>query len=219
MAKNNKKDDQQPQKSMREKSTLDYYKLDVKAVDDLVNADVSNSPKVSKEEIAKYSGRSAKRFRIPSWLKICFVKFWFSAAICFFFIWGLGGYLQNLLDQLFVVGIAMGLVTDILVNNALRFMAVTKGENDKWMLFAKKSYLSFLLNILYGFVITFLVYTIYNAVNLAAMQLTGDRDHLFVSVEPILFGLFCLGVDLMFIGMKKLFFRILEDAKKTAQGK
>ena len=81
MAKNNKKDDQQPQKSMREKSTLDYYKLDVKAVDDLVNADVSNSPKVSKEEIAKYSGRSAKRFRIPSWLKICFIKFWFSAAI------------------------------------------------------------------------------------------------------------------------------------------
>ena len=113
----------------------------------------------------------------------------------------------------------MGLITDILVNNALRFMAVKKGENDGWMLFAKKSYLSFLLNITYGFVITFLVYTIYNAVNLAAMQLTGDRDHLFVSVEPILFGLFCLGVDLMFIGMKKLFFRILEDAKKTAQGK
>lgn len=217
MAEKNKNNaSQTPPKTMREKSTLDYYKLETKAVEDLVNADVSNSPKVSKEEIAKYSGRSAKRLRISPWFKICFVKFWFAAAICYFFIWGLGGYLSNWLDQLFVVGVAMGLVTDILVNNVIRFMAATEGGNDGWMLFAKKSYLSFLLNLLYGFVITFFVYTIYNVVNLAAMQVTGNRETLFLPVEPIMFGLFCLGVDAMFLGMKKLFFRILEDARKTA---
>ena len=213
----NKKDDSR--RSMREKSTVDYYKLKTKAVDDLINADESNSPKVSREEIAKYSGRSAKRFAIPGWLKICFVKFWFSAAVCFFFVWGLGGYVNSLMDQLFVVGMALGLVTDLLVNNVIRFMAVTKEANDVWMLFAKKSYLSFLLNVLYGFVMIFFVYTIYNAVNLAAMRVTGNEDSLFLSVEPICFGLFCLGIDLMFLGMKKTFRRILEDAKKAAGGR
>ena len=197
------------------KSAADYYKLKRKAVEDLVSADVTNSPKVSAEEIAKYSGRSAKKFQIPAWLKILFVKFWFHAAVCFFFVWGLGGYLGSLLDQLFVIGIAIGLVTDLLINNVLRFMAVTEGANDGWMLFPKKKYLSFLLNVLYGFVIMFFVYTLYNAVNLAAMAITGKQDVLFLTVEPIVFGLFCLGIDLMFLGMKKLFFRILEDAKQT----
>ena len=201
---------------MREKSTVDYYKLKTKAVDDLVNADASNSPKVSREEIAKYSGRSARRFAFPRWLKLCFVKFWFYAAICFFFIWGLGGYLKNQLDLLFVVGVALGLVTDLLVNNALRFLAASKGENDAWMLFPKKNYVSFLCNVIYGFVITFFVYTIYNAVNFAAMRMTGNEESLFLTVEPILFGIFCLAVDLMFLGMKKGFRKILEDAKKAA---
>ena len=199
----------------RGKSAADYYKLKKKAVEDLVSADVTNSPKVSAEEIAKYSGRSARSFKIPAWLKILFVKFWFYAAVCFFFVWGLGGYLGSLLDQLFVIGIAIGLVTDLLVNNMLRFLAVTEGANDGWMLFPKKKYLSFLLNVLYGFVITFFVYTLYNAANLAAMAITGNQDSLFLTVEPIIFGLFCLGIDLMFLGMKKLFFRILEDAKQT----
>ena len=31
-----------------------YYRLNTKAVDDLVNADVSNSPEVSREELNKY---------------------------------------------------------------------------------------------------------------------------------------------------------------------
>jgi len=208
-----------PGRSMREKSTVDYYKLKTKAVDDLVNADVSNSPKVSREEIARISGRSAKRFALPDWFKICVVKFWFAAAVCFFFVWGLGGYVRQLLDLLFVIGLALGLVTDLLVNNVIRFMEQTKGEYNGWMLFAKKSYLSFLLNVLYGFVIIFFTYTLYNAVNLAAMQLSGNRDTLFLTVEPIVFGLFCLGIDLMFLGMKKLFLRVLEDAKKSAQGR
>ena len=204
------------QDEKKSKSTADYYKLKKKAVEDLVSADVSNSPKVSKEEIAKYSGRPVKRFAIPEWVKILLVKFWFYAAVCFFFVWGLGGYIGSLLDQLFVIGIAIGLVTDLLVNHSLRFMAVTEGSNDKWMLFPKKSYASFLFNILYGFVITFFVYTLYNMVNYACMQLTGNKDTLFLTVEPIIFGLFCLGVDMMFLGMKKLFLRILDDAKKTA---
>ena len=35
----------------------DYYDLKTKAVDDLVNADESNSPEVSEEELERYGAR------------------------------------------------------------------------------------------------------------------------------------------------------------------
>ncbi len=63
------------------------YKLHTKAVDDLAEADESNSPEVSEEELRKY--RSGPKLKIPEYGKLLFVKFWFAAATCFFFIWGL----------------------------------------------------------------------------------------------------------------------------------
>ena len=212
-----RKDEARAQDEKRDPS--EYYLLKKKAVEDLVSADESNSPKVSREEIAKYTRKPFGISLVPGWGKVLFVKFWFQAAVCFFFVWGLGGYIGSLLDQLFVIGLAMGLVTDLLVNNALRFMAVQAGDNDRWMLFPKKGYMSFLLNILYGFVMIFFVYTIYNMVNLAWMYLSGEQNTLLLSVEPILFGLFGMGVDMMFVSMKNIFLRILADAKHSAGSK
>ena len=63
-----------------------YYELKHKAIDDLVNADSSNSPEVSEEELEKYS--SHKKLHLPSWFTVVFIKFWFSASICYFFFMG-----------------------------------------------------------------------------------------------------------------------------------
>ena len=85
-----------------------YYKLKTQAIKDLVEADESNSPEVSKEELDKY--RSGPKFKVADWVKLLFIKFWFAGAVCFFFIWGLSGYMAAYLDTLFVTGIAMGIV-------------------------------------------------------------------------------------------------------------
>ena len=61
----------------------DYYKLKTKAINDLVEADESNSPPVSEKELRKY--RSGFKFHIPDIVKIMFIKWWFPAAGCFFF--------------------------------------------------------------------------------------------------------------------------------------
>ena len=63
-----------------------YYDLKTEAIDKLVNA--KDAPQVSDKEIEKYTRRH--KLRIPSWFKIVFIKFWFSGAICYFFLWGLG---------------------------------------------------------------------------------------------------------------------------------
>ena len=125
-----------------------YYDLKTKAVDDLVNADESNSPQVTDEELERYGGR--KKRGLPNWLKVCFIKFWFPASVCYFFFWGLSGYVADMLDLMFVTAVVLGMVTDLLTNNVLRFFAQTEGENDRWMMFPKKRFITFFLNIFYS---------------------------------------------------------------------
>ena len=194
----------------------EYYRLKTQAVDDLVNASEENSPPVSEAELRAY--RSGPRMKVADWVKMLFIKFWFAGAVCFFFIWGLGGFLTNEPDLLAVTGMALGVVTDLMTNPALRFFEKTKGENARWMMVTRKTYSGLFLNILYGYVVLFLVYTLYNVINLAAVRITGVADRVVLGVEPVFFGLFCLGFDLLLIQVKHAIVRIVRDAaKKPAQ--
>lgn len=190
------------------KAAEDYYKLHSQAVKDLATANEENSPEVSEEELRKY--RSGGKFRLSETVKALLVKYWFNGSVCFFFFLGLGNYLRDLLDQLFVLGFAMGVITDILVNNVLRFIAKPEGGNDKWMMIPQKKLSSFFLNIGYAFVVLFFVYMFYNLVNTILQKLGGS----ILTVEPLLFALIYLGIDLLFIGMKKMMKNIISDAKK-----
>ena len=196
------------------KSAAEYYKLNLKAVDDLVSADASNSPRVSEAELRKY--RSGPRLRMADWLKAVLLKVWFAGSVCFFFLWGLGTYIGNQLDQLFVLGLALGAVTDLLTNNVYRFYAKTPGANDRWMMFPKKGFASLPLNILYAYLLLFCVVMTYQAVNAGIIAMTGARDTVPLGVGPILFGAFTAGWDLLFLAMKRTAGRIVADAKKKA---
>ena len=179
----------------------DYYKLKTKAVKDLIEANEDNSPPVSKEELRKYTGRKLK---LADWAKLIIIKWWFPGAVCFFFLWGLGEYMADMLDTLFVTGLALGVVTDMLTNNALRFFEKKKGEADYWIMVTKQGYVSFPLNILYAFVVLFCVFMFYTGVNTALSAITGTTDKVFLGVEPILFGLIYLGFDLLLIKLKHI---------------
>ena len=66
--------------------------------------------------------------------------------------------------------------------------------------------------------VLFLVYTLYNVINLAAVRITGVADRVVLGVEPVFFGIFCLGFDLLLIQVKHAIVRIVRDAaKKPAQ--
>lgn len=202
------KEKNKKQSNEERKAAEDYYKLHSQAVKDLATANEENSPEVSEEELRKY--RSGGKFRLSETVKALLVKYWFNGSVCFFFFLGLGNYLRDLLDQLFVLGFAMGIITDILVNNVLRFIAKPEGGNDKWMMIPQKKLSSLFLNIGYAFVVLFFVYMFYNLLNTILQKLGGS----ILSVEPLLFGLIYLGFDLLFIGMKKMLKNIISDAKK-----
>ena len=193
-----------------------YYDLKTDAVDRLVNANEQNSPEVSDKEIEKISGR--KRFSIPNIIKVLLIKWWFSGAICFFFYFGLGTYLKDTLDQMFVLGAAMGILTDLLTNHMLTFIEKTERQNDCYKMVTVRKFWSLFLNIPYAFVILACVVYLYNLINVLVINVKGIEDTVALPVEPVLFGLFWLGFDLLFIGMKRLLTSIFRDAAKTARG-
>lgn len=196
-----------------DKSTADHYKLNTKAVDRLVNADKIKIPDDKKLKDPAKEYRSDFLDKIPSYVKSLFIKFWFNGAVCYFIFWGLGLYLTDMLDMIFIMAIVLGMITDILVNNALRFIETIPGENSKWMMFPKKKFWTFFANIIYAFLILFCVIYFYEMINISLNYIIGTESVVYLGVEPLLFGVFYVLFDLLFIGIKRLTLTIINDAK------
>lgn len=192
---------------------INPYELKTDAVERLVNAENKEYPKLSLGVDPGRQYRSGFLDRIPSWVKALFIKFWFNGAVCFFIFWGLGIIIPNMENMIIVLAISMGMVTDLLVNNIFRFFASPEGSNDKWMMFPKKKYSSFFLNMVYSFGLLLAVIWIYNVINLVANAVMGTELVIYLGVEPILFGIFYMAFDLLFILIKNTTIKIIADAK------
>ena len=190
------------------------YELKSEAVDRLLKAEKGEVPEFSQEELKKY--RSKGGLKLPETLKVVLLKAWFAGAVCYFILWGLGTYIYSIIDMLFILGIVLGLATDLLTNNVIRFVEKTPGENDKWLLFPKKGMVSFFLNMVYAIVLVALVYGLYGVINSVLAVLLGLTDTVALGVEPILFGVFTMGFDMLFIGCRNLMKNIIADAKMSA---
>ncbi len=132
--------------------------------------------------------------RVPTWIKAIFVKFWFSGAVCYFIMMGImpnSGYL----DQAVLTGAVMGMVVDILVNPLFRFMESDRKEYNAYMMFPFpfKSFWTFFANIFYYIIIGYLIAVSYTYLVMAKV-ISG--------VEPLLFGVITVAIDMVFIGIK-----------------
>lgn len=182
------------------------YKLNVKAVEDLVTANKENSPAVSKSELRKYHAAQKKRW--PSWLKAMLLKIWFAGVLCYFLIWGLSTISINQIDHMLILGIALGMCTNLITNNILRFIASPADENDRWMMFPSRKIWFIPLDILYALFLIYCVIMTYGMIN----NLAGGENAA-LGVEPVLFGVFTMAWDMLFLFMKQMFKRIWKDAK------
>ncbi len=210
MAKKNKNSTPTPTENNETKP----YDLKTDAVDRLVNAEKKSYPKLTIENDPRRKYKNGLLDRIPSWIKALFIKFWFNGAVCFFIFWGLGIAIPNMENMILILAAVLGMVTDVLVNNIFRYFASPEGSNDKWMMFPKKRYVNFFLNIIYAFGVLLTVIWLYNVINVAINAITGTPEPItYLGVEPILFGLFYMAVDLIFIFMKNTVRKIIADAK------
>lgn len=199
---------------MSKKSNNKNYELKSDAVERLLKAEAGEVPEFSEEELKKY--RSKGGIKIPNTVKVLFLKAWFAGAVCYFILWGLGMYIYSLIDMLFVMGIVLGMATDLLTNNVIRFIETTPGENDKWLMFPKKGMVSFFLNLVYALVLVICVFMLYSGINMILVRIIGNPDTVPLGVEPVLYGVFCMGFDTLFVGCKNLLKQIVSDARKNA---
>jgi len=188
--------------SNKNKQTVvqEEYTLKKDAVERLASANKKTGRKYSEEEINKYQ----KPFlpNVPRWVKAAFVKWWFAGAICFFFFWGLGNVIGNQLDLIFVLWIAMGICTDLLTNNVLRFFQNDK-EYEPYIMLPAKKYMTFFGNIIYALPIMALVILSYQLINVAWISMAGlAADSVPFGVGPIGFGMLYTLYDFMFLAIR-----------------
>lgn len=200
---------------MKDKERVDYTEKS-KAIETLVTVSKENTPEYSPEELGKYKRQSKIKLSVKS--KALLLKLWFSGAVCYFIVWGLGMYIPSSLDLYFVVSLVMGFVVDILENNIFRFIAKEEGEYDEWMMFPRKGYISLVFNVIYAFLVVFAVYFTYAILNIVLLKITGRTDVVLFAMEPFTFGLFFLCYDLLFLKVKDLIKKIIQDAKNKAKG-
>ena len=202
---------QAPRNTDHEKDTSAYYRLKKQAVEDLVTANEENSPPVPAAELKKY--QSGPKIRMSDWVKAILIKLWIAGMICYFFIWGISTIAINPWDQLLVIGIALGLATNLMTNNIYRLIAKTPGAYDRWMMFPGKKLYFLPLDVVYAILLTACTIMTYNGINLLAAGGAEDAG-IALGVEPILFGIIVTAWDLVFLGCKQLAKRIVADAKQ-----
>lgn len=210
-----KEREQEQQKSKQEPLSAEagYYRLKTEAVEKLLNA--QNAPNVSDEEIEKYTNKHKRK--IPSWLKVIFIKFWFSGAVCYFVMWGLGLMISGL-DLMAALAIVLGLVNDLLINNSLRHFEPFSGAYDKWIMFPMKKFWTVFLNVLYAIVLLFFIVQTYTVINTILVGSVETAETIAVGVEPILFGLLFMGYDMLFLVIRNTLKKVFADAQKKVDG-
>ena len=225
-------------KQNKETTIENYYDLRTKEVDELVAALKGDSDALAEAEpvttnISEITGEEQKaapgsrkaefdpykidKFsRIPVWLKALFIKFWFAGAVCYFVNMGLAVYVTDSLDLMVIDGVLLGVLVDCIVNPIFRMMESDAKEYNNYMMFPFpfKKYWTFITNIVYYVIVFIGVSYAYYGINLLVQLI---KPNWFVAIEPLLFGLIVVIVDMAFIGIKDLIVHLVKRKKRNKE--
>ena len=208
---------------LKEGKVTEYYNLKQEAVNDLVKAlkepdtkEVPLSNKKNKEKPPFNPYKIDKLSKIPTWIKAVFVKFWIAGAICFFFFWGLGYYIESMENLILFTAIATGLIVDFLVTPAFLYFESDKKEFHKYIMVpvSSKKIWSLLINIPVAFIEVYGVVTIYAIINQVYVNSNGlSEGYVTLAVEPLLYGVFFVAIDLLLLFFKNLIVGMIENVR------
>lgn len=202
-----------------------YYDLKHESVNNLVSAlketEITEEPSRQNKNIEKppiNPYKIDKLSRIPTWIKAVFVKYWVAGAICFFFFWGLGYYVRSMENLIIIASLATGLIADFLVTPAFLYFESDKKEYHKYLIApipGRKSR-SLLINIPVAFIEVYGVVAIYSIINKIYITSNGlDEGYVYLGVEPLLYGVFFVAIDLLLLVFKNLIIGMIENVKNV----
>jgi hypothetical protein len=125
--------------------------------------------------------------------------------------------LGDQLDSVVLSGVVLGLVTDMFVNPIFRFMQTDSVTYNAYIMFPFpfKAFWTFFANIIYYVFIMFGVMYCYSGINILCNIISGTESVIHVGVEPLLFGVFCVIIDMIFIGIKDLVVMLVKKIRKN----
>lgn len=221
----------------QEEKIENYYDLKVDKVNELVAALKDDADELPNNEVSMnindctgiYDPKNVKRngkqkqfdpystdflSKIPTWVKAIFIKWWFAGLVCYFVPMGLGYYVTDSLDRFVLTGFVLGIVVDLMVNPIFKFLESDRKEYDIYMMFPFKfkAFWTFFANMFYYLIVMIGVNGLYFGINEALR--TGVNNSTYVAMEPLLFAVFALIIDMAFIGIKDLLVHLIRKSKK-----
>ena len=139
--------------------------------------------------------------RIPFWVKAVLVKYWSFGMIYYFIVAGLGLYLINF-DPIFsflIMGVTMGLVNDIIINNILSVMDDDREQSHWYWIFHSKKAYSLFINIFYG-----ILWGVLSGILAAFLSSIIPNNTIGLFQEPLSFALVGSLVEAVFISIKNI---------------
>lgn len=220
MSRKNKKQKQ------KETTIEDFYDLKTKEMDELVSAlkgdeefeteapttDIGIITGEEKEVGKKFNPYKLDRLsRVPTVVKALFIKWWFAGMCCFLFVMGIQALVGSGENLIWINGVMMGVITDVLVNPCLRYFDDDTKKCNNYMMFPFpfKKFWTFFTNIAYSIVVMWGVNFAYMGINLLFQRTIG--------LEPLLFGVFYVVIDMAFIGVKDGIVYGVKKAKRKKQ--
>ncbi|MDR1736839.1 MAG: hypothetical protein LBR85_08255 [Oscillospiraceae bacterium] len=176
----------------------------------------------------EYDGRPKPGFiaRMPVWLKACLVKWWFGGAIFYFIgftILNSGSIPEGsgravdysnlvVLDQIVALGLVLGIINDLIINRILVFFESDKVNYRAFMFSYSKRFISVPINLVYGVALSFIIANTYELINVTAVRIGNlEESTVFIGAEPILYGLFFMGWDMLFIFLKRILTKFIKN--------
>ncbi|MDR0426728.1 MAG: hypothetical protein LBH24_06145 [Clostridiales bacterium] len=152
--------------------------------------------------------------RGPAFGKAAIYKFWFAGAVYFFIGWGISNGRLDQLDTAVIIGLAIGLMTDLIINRVLMAIDNKKNKMAAYLMFYHKKFYFLFFNLAYGVILSLAVAFTYHLINFAinVLQNLPEGSAVF-GAEPLLFGLFYLLYDLFLVTLRNGVIKLVKTVK------
>ncbi len=166
---------------------------------------------------------SDKLARIPSWIKVLFLKYWVAAATFYFF--GVANPLIPTSGEDFNIvstfepyylflSLGLALFTEYITKNFIKFMKNDRDDTTRFNLVNQKGVVSFLLNVVYAFAIMIpmiLILVLLASHNLVFDTLNGSGN--MAAIEPFTAGFVYIALDAIAVSIKNLIIYLYKQSK------
>jgi len=178
--------------------------------------------KKEKVDVSQNAYKQDKLGKIPSWLKILFLKYWVAGAAFYFF--GMGGAMlwykeakdaSSAADVLaamnattfylwLVLGAGLGFFNEFITKTIVRFMRTNADDTYRFNLINLKGSKSLFLNLFYALGVVFLTMVIEVNILIPHKLVFDPLKMTDEGIEPFSYALLFIILDYIFIGIKNL---------------